>query len=223
MSDAPFYSRRLTGKELDVWIDLGKQESVKSSLDADDFERAQAFLNLDDSMFFISYLGDDIIGGSSIYKDTARNAMALLAVRIQTDHRERVGTHIVKSSLPFFRTVAIREVDAILSDGDQESYIPFPLQTELPSWTLNALEENGFTRAGTLHNLTFEIPEKKVVSDVVWDTPPATFESIRQLFWAIDEDSRPDFSHLFLGIHLSRKTDSLFTLSNDKECVIALA
>ena len=62
MSEAPFYSRRLSSKELDLWIQLGKEEGLKSSYDSDDEETARAFLNLENSMFFISYLGEDSIG-----------------------------------------------------------------------------------------------------------------------------------------------------------------
>ncbi len=223
MSDAPFYSRRLTNKELDAWIKLGEQESIASSFDADDRERSQAFLDLEDSMFFVSYLGDDVIGGSSIYKDTTRNAMALLAVRIQSEHRDRVGSHIVKSSLPFFRTVAIREVDAMLSNENDEGKIPFPLQTEMPSWASKALEENGFIKESDIQNLTFAISESKPKNGITWDSSVASHESIRKLFWSIYEDDRPDYSHLFLGINLSRRTKSLYSSSKNERCEIVLA
>ncbi|MCK5240461.1 MAG: hypothetical protein KAR33_12970 [Candidatus Thorarchaeota archaeon] len=223
MSEAPFYSRRLTSKELDLWIQLGKEDGFKSSYDSDDKETARAFLNLENSMFFISYLGDDAIGGSSIFKDSTRNAMALLSIRIHSDYREQVTSHIVKSSLPFFRTVAIREVDAILSEKGDESHLPFPLQNELPFWTSKALDENGFTKSAEISQITFNVPESKMKHDIMWDNSPAPYENVRKLFWSIDEDSRPDYSHLWLEMNLGRATNNLFTSSKNDECEVSFA
>ncbi|MFW9848697.1 MAG: hypothetical protein ACFFF4_06130 [Candidatus Thorarchaeota archaeon] len=218
MSEAPFYSRRLTSQELDIWLKLGKQVGTET----DDNNLAQAFLDLEDSMFFISYLGEDIIGGSSIYKDTARNAMALLSVRITESHRARVSTHIVKSSLPFFRSVAIRQVDAILSNSNNEGSHPFPIQTELQSWIEKPLEENGFEHSEQIQYSTFVVPEEQIDSAFVWDSVPTTNEEIRKLYWSIDDETRPDYSNLWLGMNLSRATNTLHTQIIDADCRVAV-
>jgi len=173
-------------------------------------------------MFFISYLGENIIGGSSIYRDTARNAMALLSVRITESHRERVSTHIVKSSLPFFRSVAIRQVDAILSNSTNEGSHPFPIQTELQSWTEKSLEENGFEPSEQIHYSTFEVPEEKIDSAFIWDSLPTTNDEIRRLFWSLNDEFRPDYSNVWLGMNLSRATNTLRTQTIDSDCCVAV-
>jgi hypothetical protein len=71
--------------------------------------------------------------------------------------------------------------------------------------------------------LTYKIPESDTFHNLKWDNHPATHDNIRKLFWSIEEESRPDYSHLFLGFNLSRGTSSLFTRSKNDECEIALA
>jgi len=219
MSDERFYSRRLTGKELTLWLDLGRDALTEYEA-ADDLEIVELLMNLENSMFFVSFLGDTPVGASAIYKDTARNAMALLSVRIVSEYRNRITGHLIKSSLPFFKTVAIREVDCLVSPIKEEGF-SFPIQNTLYDWSEQYLSEHGFVEAGVVSLRTFKIPKSSPSLVLQWDATPAKKQALRDLFWEIEEKERQDYSHFWMGIDLCRAAGRLYTISKDGRCVAA--
>ncbi|MDF1539202.1 MAG: hypothetical protein P1Q69_09910 [Candidatus Thorarchaeota archaeon] len=203
--------------EVNLWLNLGR-DSISSYEASDDVENVQLLMNLEDSMFFVSLLADDAIGASAIYKDTARNAMALLSVRVVPEYRNRVTSHIIKSSLPFFRTVAIREVDCLVSSAKEDS-LPFPIQNTLYSWSEQFLSEHGFSETGFVKIQTFKISKSFPEQISQWDQTPMSKEAQKGLFWKIDVKERQDYSHFWMGIDLCGAAGRLYTISKDEHCV----
>ncbi|MFW9918524.1 MAG: hypothetical protein ACFFED_02925 [Candidatus Thorarchaeota archaeon] len=213
MEDQPYYSRRLATEELDVWIRLRQTD-----IPEDDYDAAQTYIHLDGSMFFISYLGDEEAGASTIFRDTARMGLLLSSIRIPEKSRLRLTKHIVKTSLPFFKSVAIREVDAFVNPAYDMKSIPFPFCTDLGAWTEEALIENGFKEIALFQRATYAIPDKiEIPSTLKWDSPSAETETLKQLFWKVSPNERPDHGCFWLSVILAQKASSHYSVSVDNE------
>ena len=208
MTDESFFSRRLTSSELDIWLELGKISEAK-----DQSKFAQTFMNFDSSMFFVSYVGDDLVGGTAIYRDQIRLGMAIVNARIVPSWRERTSTQIVKSSLPFFRSASIRDVDAIINLGEKESEHPFPFNFVLDHWTQTALEKNGFEEESLLFNVTGDNPASSEVESSDWDTT-MNLEGLKKLFWK--SDLKCSLFWYLMDIH---KEEGIIQTASDNEDV----
>ncbi len=208
MTDESFFSRRLTSSELDIWLELGK---ISGANDQSKF--AKMFMNLESSMFFVSYVGEDLIGGTAIYKDQIRLGMAIVNARIVPSWRERTSVQIIKSSLPFFRSASIRDVDVIISSEEKESEYPFPFNFVLDHWTQTALEKNGFEEESLLFNVTGDNPASSEVESSDWDTT-MNLESLKKLFWK--SDLKCSLFWYLMDIH---KEEGIIQTASDNEDV----
>jgi len=208
MTDESFFSRRLTSSEIDIWLELGKISGAK-----DQSNFAQTFMNFDSSMFFVSYVGEDLVGGTAIYKDQIRLGMAIVNARIVPSWRERTSTQIVKSSLPFFRSASIRDVDAIITLEEKESEHPFPFTFVLDHWTQTALEKNGFEEESLLFNVTGDNPASSEVESSDWDTT-MNLEGLKKLFWK--SDLKCSLFWYLMDIH---KEEGIIQTASDNEDV----
>ncbi|MHA1577468.1 MAG: hypothetical protein ACTSU3_08920 [Candidatus Thorarchaeota archaeon] len=207
MTDESFFSRRLTSTELDIWLELGKMSNSK---DNDNY--AEMFMNLDSSMFFVSYVGEDLVGGTAIYKDQVRLGMALINARIVPNWRERASPQIVKSSLPFFRSLSIRDVDAIIGLDESQTSLSFPFNFVLDQWTQSALEKNGFEEESRLFQVTGDIPASIEGEIVEWD-PTTNLNGVKELFWK--SDLKCSLFWYLMDIH--KETGIVHTSSDNEE------
>ncbi|MHA1481325.1 MAG: hypothetical protein ACTSQZ_07890 [Candidatus Thorarchaeota archaeon] len=180
MTDESFFSRRLTSNELDIWLELGKISGAK-----DQSNFAKMFMNFDSSMFFVSYVGEDLVGGTAIYKDQVRLGMAIVNARIVPSWRERTSIQIVKSSLPFFRSASIRDVDVVINLEENQSEHPFPFNFVLERWTQTALEKNGFKEESPMYHASGDNPTSSEGESIDWDTT-MNLDGLKELFWKSD-------------------------------------
>ncbi len=217
MSNEPYFSRRLLPDETTVWTGLLQPDEPP-----DDAQLTQSYMRLEDSMFFVSFLGDETVEISTIYRDRVRMSLLLSSVRILNEYRERITRHIINTSLPFFKTVAIRQAEAIVSLRTSADKIPFPLVTEIGSWALEALTENGFNKAGDYVRMRFRVPKAESGQSYTWDRQESKTEELRKLFWSIDEKERPDYASLWLGFALGRdKGIHTLSINNDTKFAIS--
>lgn len=218
MEDLPYYSRRLTSNELSLWMNLHQDD-----MPIDDPVSAQSYMDLEETMFFIAYLGDDVAGASTIFRDTARMSILLSAVRIPERNRSRLTKHIIKTSLPFFKSVSIREADALVNPSLNKDSIPFALYADLGSWTEEALVENGFGLVGTFIRANYSISESdKFMTSTEWDTVPASIDSVKGLFWKLSPEEKPDHAQFWLGLHQARDSGTYYSLSGNSNLMISL-
>ena len=180
MTDESFFSRRLTSSELELWLELGKISKAK-----DHSNFAKMYMNSDSSMFFVSYVGEDLVGGTAIFKDQVRLGMALVSTRIVPSWRERTSPQIVKSSLPFFRSASIRDVDAVVFLDETQSTHSFPFNFALDHWTKTALERNGFEEESHFFHVTGGISVSVEGGNVEWDKI-MNLDGLKKLFWKSD-------------------------------------
>ncbi|MBY8998937.1 MAG: hypothetical protein KGD60_14515 [Candidatus Thorarchaeota archaeon] len=173
------FNGRLNKDEVDTWLNLLNDTSESSYKDRN---LAKAFLMLQESLTFVSSLENKTIGGTSIFKDKTRLAMVLTSVVVDKEFRESAAYQIIKSSLPFFKTVAIRDVDALVSLDGSMNPLGFPLSLELDPWVLKIIKRIGFEEVGILEHCSFEMDEEIRENPINWNKE-VNVEEIRELIW----------------------------------------
>ncbi len=211
MSEKPFFSRRLTHSELNLWLQfekktLGNYELVE--------HLAKSFMDLENSMFFISEWGGETVAATAIYRDSTRRAMSLIGIRILEEHIDHLKTHTVKSSLPFFRSVTIREVDALLFLDEKTPNQLFPLESAIPFWSVSALEANKFQLIEKIYTSSIELGNEK--SKKHHNLTNLKFDDIQQLYWMNQSVILPDTSNFWMGLEMSASIGSLFKVKADE-------
>ncbi|MFQ5833214.1 MAG: hypothetical protein ACE5H4_10960 [Candidatus Thorarchaeota archaeon] len=203
--------------ELDTWL------SIQGTAKHDNIEYAKSLMDLPDGTFFLASIANKVVGGTAIYRDRTRLAVALLAARMVPEFREKAQLQLLRFSIPFFRTVVIHEVDVLVSPERQESPLPFPFNSEVSSWLTPALGGLEFQDVTTALGCTIEIPtEAPAMSDKVsWDAR-SNMEGARDLYWRQTESSRLDCSQVTLALELGASRGSLRTHTEGELTILAL-
>jgi len=176
------FNRRLRRDETDTWLDLVNQTTEHGYANR---SLAVSYLGLPDTIAFVSSINDEVIGGTAIYRDRNRLGMVLSSAAVLKKFRKTSAFHIIKTSLPFLRTVAIRDVDALVADGPQRTGIGFPVSLALDSWTMRTLASMNFEPIGAMRSYVLECGESNVIqpNEAKWDKEP-NMEGTKQLIWA---------------------------------------
>ena len=182
MSTPVMFNRRLRRDEIDTWLDLVDQTTERGCANR---SLALSYLQLPDTIAFVSSINDEIIGGTAIYQDRNRSGMVLSAVAVMKRFRGTSAFHIIKTSLPFLRTVAIRDVDALVAERPRRAGMGFPASLALDSWTKRALASVDFEPIGTMWSYVLECKESNAVepNETKWDIEP-NIEGTKQLIRA---------------------------------------
>jgi len=205
------FNRRLSKSELDIWMELVENQTDFGCLSR---KEASRFLSLEDTISFVSSVENEIIGGTVIYRDRTRLGMILASVVAKKEFRETGAYSIIKSSLPFFRSVAIRDVDALVPDDPTQKRLGFPGTLELDYWTREILERIGFEEKNQLWNYTISIDVKKSGSerDRIWDLQP-NLEAARNLIWDSGKTIGMTNSFIWTAFNFASHQRSLRTLT----------
>lgn len=183
LSKPMMFNGRLNKNESNIWLDLLEETSGSKLKDR---ELAKRFLDLPESISFVSSVDKIIIGGTTIYRDRTRLSMVLVSVAVKETFRGSATYQIVKASLPFFRTVAIRDVDVLISSDGSGDMIGFPLSLEVDSWSKSVIERAGFEKVANIGQYSFDI-KKREVTDFNWDQEP-NVDGAKELIW---DQSKP--------------------------------
>ncbi len=170
------------------------------------------FLSFGNGICFVSSIDENLIGGTAVYVDRNRLGMSLVDVVLAKDFREQSLYALVKSSLPFFRSVSIRDIDAVIS-VTENPYPRFPLGIEIPVWTRPTLERIGFAqKMNLLKAVVPRFPEETVKRELKWSQVD-DLASIREFVWDINSLQGLDCSQLWYDLHLASKTNALYAVS----------
>ena len=183
MSQPMMFNGRLNKNESEIWLDL-LQETGEFKLR--DHSLGMKFLQLPESISFVSSVDKKIIGGTTIYRDRTRLSMVLVSVAVKEAFREPATYQIIKASLPFFKTVAIRDVDVLVSKDGSPDPLGFPLSLEVESWTHDVIERAGFAEVAKIGQYSFNIKQGNY-SPLKWDSKPQK-EMAKELIW---DQSKP--------------------------------
>jgi hypothetical protein len=207
------FNGRLNKDEVDTWLDLLKRTSERGYRNRD---LAKSFLQLDESITFVSSLEEKVIGGTSIYKDKTRLAMVLASVAVDKEFRETATYQIIKSSMPFFKTVAIRDVDALVPQDEELNHLGFPLSLELDPWLGDVINRIGFEEVATLEHCTFEIHTQAKESPIIW-SDEYNPDHVRELIWDQSKPMGMTNSLVWLARDFARSSNKLVTFSINDE------
>ncbi|MFW9886918.1 MAG: hypothetical protein ACFFER_01975 [Candidatus Thorarchaeota archaeon] len=217
MSSRNLYTRRMSRAELDIWLELSGEVSPQ------DKELAERFAQLEDTMFFLSSIGEETVGGTAIFRDRTRLAVALVAVNHKLILKEPAQLQILKSSLPFFRSVTIHHVDAIVDVAEKRRKLPFPAGFALNSRFQPMLKNLGFALAERIFGYDIDVvgSQPKESSMATWKVTN-DHEAIRDLFWRQNRTSGVDSSLVTLGWQMASAKNLLHTLENGKGMTAAV-
>lgn len=215
MKPSTLFTRRMPKDELGTWLKLAGRAMPEQ------IDYAKSFIALPDSIYFLASIGGELVGGTAIYRDRTRLAVALVDAYLHRDHRDGAELQLLKSSLPFFRTVVIREADVLVNSDDSEEYLPFPTTSEIASsyrGTLEALEFREITRA---LRCSIEVRvDHNIPSALSWDKIPNR-TGARDLYWKQNEPSRLDCSQITLALDVASERESLRTwTANDATSLV---
>ena len=205
------FNRRLSKSELDTWIHLVESQTDIGCLNR---EMASNFLKLQETLSFVSSVDNEVIGGTAIYRDRTRLAMILASVAVKKEFRETAAYNIIKSSLPFFRTVAIRDIEALIPDDSSEERLAFPGSLELDQWTKSVLERIGFEEQDKLfsYSLTIEKENPQKNEKNMWDSH-TDITNAKKLIWDSSKTAGMTNSHIWTAFDFAVNQDTLRTVS----------
>ena len=211
MSAPVIFNRRLRRAETDTWLEFVNQTTDHGCAD---WSLALSYLGLSETIAFISSINDEMIGGTAIYQDRNRLGMVLSSVAILKRFRETSAFHIIKTSLPFLRSVAIRDVDALVANRRQRTGIGFPASLALDSWTMESLESMSFESMGTMWNYNLVCSESGETdsNETKWDKEP-NIAGAKQLIWDQKEAIGQSSSVIWNAFDLACKRKTLRTYS----------
>ncbi|NHI84359.1 MAG: hypothetical protein EAX81_08675 [Candidatus Thorarchaeota archaeon] len=211
------YTRRLAKNELNTWLELEQPPT------AEEIQFVSAFLNLPDSMFFITTVEGRAIGGTAIYRDKTRLAVALIAARLEAKLREDTALQLFRASLPFFKTLSIRDVDAIVGSDNTTGRIPFPMDFTLQSWTCPALKMMGFQKATHTYGIILEGNKSaQVRSPLKRDNTP-NYDGARELLWNQRETIGLSCSQQWLAFDMAKARNTMATFHLQGKICLAIA
>ncbi|MFX0056564.1 MAG: hypothetical protein ACFFAX_03995 [Promethearchaeota archaeon] len=217
MSSRNLYTRRMSRAELDIWLELSRVASPQ------DKELATRFAQLQDSLFFLSSIEEEIVGGTAIFRDRTRLAVALVAINYKSFLKEPAQLQLLKSSLPFFRSVTIHHVDAIVDISERRQKLPFPVGFALNRRFQPMLENLGFTQEDRIFQYGIDVTgsQSKESSLITWKTT-IDHDAVRDLFWRQNKTSGVDSSLVTLGWEMAFAKNLLMTLEDDKGITAAV-
>jgi hypothetical protein len=211
------FNGRLNKNEADVWVDLQKETNAYKIKHQ---SLAKLFLQMPDSISFVSSVDNDIIGSTTIYRDRTRLSMVLVSIAVKDAYQETATYQIVKASLPFFKTVAIRDVDVLVSTDECVDPVGFPLSFEVESWTREVMERVGFEEIAKICQYSFEIREANY-HPMKWDSKP-NGESAKELIWNMSKPLGLTNSLVWVAHDFALASNNLVTYSiNERTSVVA--
>ncbi len=205
MKPSTLFTRRMPKNEFGTWLNLAGRAMPEQ------IDYAKSFIALPDSIYFLASIGGELVGRTAIYRDRTRYAVALVDVYLHPDYRDGADTQLLRSSLPLFRTVVIREVDVLVNSSDSEGDLPFPIVSEIACEFKGTLEALGFQEETRALRCSVEVRRNPSIPCVVsWDEIPDQ-RGAQDLYWKQTEPSGLDCSQVTLALEVAGKRGFLKT------------
>ncbi len=220
MTTPVMFNRRLSKSEVNTWIKLLEEETEVGYIDR---TIASQFLRHEDTISFVSSVEDNIIGGTVIHRDRIRLGMVLASVSVNEEYRANGAYNVIKSSLPFFRTVAIRDIDALIPNEKTVHRIGFPISLELDYWTKDVLNRIGFQERSRLYYNAIEVAESHVQSNPIQYDNSIDIEKAKNLIWDQGKSTGLTNSHIWTSFDFAIDGNTLRSVSIDGDLQIVFS
>ncbi|MCF2137021.1 MAG: hypothetical protein K9W43_07210 [Candidatus Thorarchaeota archaeon] len=222
MTKGMIYNSRLMPPELDKWFEMCATAGVEVSqaLRKD----IEAFALLDDVLFYVTTIEDAPVGGVALFRDRKRLGMMIASVTLSPDFRDRLIRSLIKSSLPFFRTAAIRDIDAlVIPEGVSlpGPVPPFPYSFLLPAWVRPTLEELDFSSVEKIVYGIIQSPLATHDKSIEWDNSIDP-EVIRDFVWEQRHLTGLDSSCVWLSLAVGLRKGSVRSITIDDELCLVI-
>ncbi|MHA1216663.1 MAG: hypothetical protein ACTSPE_12900 [Candidatus Thorarchaeota archaeon] len=211
MTKSMIYNSRLFPPEFGKWLEMCSHAGLDTSDEIR--ECVESFGELADAMLYLTTLDGEAVGGTAVYRDRRRLGLALVSVVMSEEHRERLLRSMIKSSLPFFRTSSIRDVDALVAADDQLR-LPFPYDFVLPPWTREPLTSLGFVSTNRM--LYSEFPGVFYTEGDISLQQVRDPEEVRAFLWAQRNTTSVDASHIWLALDLAVSRAGAFSVQVER-------
>ncbi|RLI55658.1 MAG: hypothetical protein DRP09_08970 [Candidatus Thorarchaeota archaeon] len=210
------FNRRLQSSEADLWLDLYEKSTERSLQNRD---AARTYLNSPNAVTYVTMLDNTPIGGTCVMRDPTRLAMLLSAVAIDREHRDRLTYSLVKSSLPFFRTVAIRDVDALVCKEGHPS-LGFPYGIEQEPWIHDVLLRAGFKDEQELTYAQVDLDESRQRGVGLSLKPLSHLEPGRELVWEVGRKTGLANSATWTSLHFAQDLGKLYAVTSGEHIIM---
>jgi hypothetical protein len=163
-----------------------------------------------------------MIGGTWLWRDQRRLGLTLAEIWMHDDFRVKAMNQLVKSSLPWFKSLAIREVDALVHQDDSTNFLTFPYNPILANWITPFLERNDFFDEGVYSQVLIHLKDRpQTTSHLTIDDIP-NIEWVRNTLWEQRENLGLDISPPGMMVEYANELESLMTFSNNGNTLLAL-
>lgn len=212
------FSRRLGNDEIDIWMDLLKGRTHTSQSE----DLAISFSSLENGLFYISSLDEMPFGGSAVYIDRYGLGIALVDIIVKPQFINESSYPVIKSSMPYFRSLSIKNVDVIVNPSEEVPDVPFPLAFGVNPNLLATLKKIGFEDVHELYHVKIRNVSKVpgIKNGFISDTSPDIDCSL-ELYWSLYKQAGVDCSHFWFTFDLLMQRKHLYTITN-KDRIIAI-
>ncbi len=219
MSSGSMICRRINVSELESWI-----QSAWTHTNQPPNVQSQVWqlASQADSVVYVANVEDRMIGGTWLWRDKRRLGLTLAEMWMNKEFRSKAMNQLVKSSLPWFKSLAIREVDALVYLQEASRPLKFPYNPVMESWISPFLENNDFTEAGIYSQSLISIETKPQVGYPLSINETPDIEWVRNTLWEQREFLGLDLSPPEMMCEYANELESLFTFSKDGNTVLAM-
>ncbi len=207
------YNRRLTKSELGAWLRMEQTAlSIPRGTWTDDY--ARSFFELPSTLLYLATINGEEIGGTAVYHDLVHSVFSLVSAIIHPRLKERILSQMVRSSLPFFRSAAIRQIEVLVGTAAKQSTIRFPLTYALEQGLTAQLENMGFAKVGTAWQCSVRLQKHSSAKSAVgpWDADPNA-DGARRLLLEQSERGGLTCPQIWLALDLAVSRGSLKTVT----------
>ncbi len=213
------FSRRLGNDETEIWIGLLKERT--SALLSEDL--IASFSSLENGLFYVSSFNDDTFGGSAVFIDRYRLGMALIDIIIKSQYIDETGYVVIKSSIPYFRSLSIKNVDVLVNSSGATFDLPFPLAFGVDPCMIDTLEKIGFEAVHELYHVTIDnISEIPTADHDLTPDDSLDIEGSLKFYWSHYKQAGVDCSHFWCAFDLSLRRKNLNTLARNNRIIAIL-
>jgi len=207
------YNRRLTKSELGAWLRMEQTAlSIHRGTWTDDYTRS--FFELPSTLLYLATINGEGIGGTAVYHDAVHSVFSLVSAIIRPQLKEKVLSQMVRSSLPFFRSATIRQVEVLVSTAAKQAPIRFPLAYTLEQGLNAKLEIMGFAKVGTAWQCSVRLSKRSSAKSTVgpWDANP-NVDGARRLLLEQTEGGGLTCPQIWLALDLAVSRGTLKTVT----------
>ena len=209
--------RRLAEAELEEWLELSNDDVEFSK---ETIDRIHKLAGLDETIIYVASINDQFIGGTWLWRDTSRLSMVLANAWIKSEYSAVASNQLLKSSLPWFKSYAIREVDALVYTTQPDYHYSFHLNPILNHWTYDPLSAIGFEEIKSYYQVAVRRAKGRDTSFQFVIQNQSNTEWFGSLLRKYSNDLGLELSHASLILEYGARNGALFSYTMNGDTIL---